>query len=336
MKKTMAALVYEGPRQLILRQTPIPVPRPDEVLIRVVYSGICGSELSGYKGESSIRRPPLIMGHEFSGTIEHIGGAVSREDLAVGMPVTANPLLSCTRCRYCLSGRQHLCPDRQLLSASLPGSNAAFVAIRADAVSPVPPAVSLTTAALAEPTACAIHAAVLAAPEPDERGLVVGAGPIGLLVLQALMDRGLHQVFCIDLNQDRLAMAEKLGALPATFDALASDPVDFVVDAVGASATRQGSARAVKTGGRIVWIGLHEGDTTLPVNDFIRREISTFASYAYTPVDFHNAINALAENRILLDAEWTRSEPLKNGSACFDDLLGGSAISKIWLMPDEG
>ena len=335
MKKTMAALQYEGPRQMILRQTPVPVPQPDEVLIRVVYSGICGSELSGYKGESSIRRPPLIMGHEFSGAIEQIGGAVLRDDLAVGMHVTANPLLSCTRCGYCLSGRQHLCPDRQLLSANLPGSNAAFVAIRADAVSPIPPGVSLTTAALAEPTACAIHAAVLAAPAPDERGLVVGAGPIGLLVLQALMDRGLHQVFCIDLNQERLAMAEQLGATPTTFDRLASDPVDLVVDAVGASTTRQGSAHTVRTGGRIVWIGLHEGDTTLPVNDFIRREISTYASYAYTPLDFHNALNALAENRILLDAAWTRIEPLKNGASCFEDLLRGSAISKIWLTPSE-
>ena len=329
----MAALVYEGPGQMNLRQVQVPVPRPDEVLIRVAYSGICGSELSGYKGESSIRRPPLIMGHEFSGTIEQVGRAVDRDDLRPGTPVTANPLLSCNRCRYCLSGRQHLCPDRQLLSANLPGSNAGFVAIRADAVITLPPGVSLASASLTEPTACAIHAVVLAAPNPDERGLVVGAGPIGLLVLQALRDRGLHQVFCIDLNRDRLAMAEKLGAIPTTFDALASDPVEIVVEAVGASVTRQGSARVVQPGGRIVWIGLHEGETVLPVNDIIRREIITYASYAYTPIDFRNALQALAQKRITLEASWTRIEPLINGAACFEELLLGAAVSKIWLTP---
>jgi len=318
-----------------MRQVPMPVLQPDEVLIRVAYSGICGSELSGYEGKNSLRKPPLIMGHEFSGHIEAIGAAVDRPELSVGAAVTANPLMSCRQCRYCLSGKQQLCPKRKLLGAHVPGSNAELVAIRADALFVIPPEMSLATAALAEPAACAIHAAALAMPAPDEQGLVVGAGPIGLLVIQALADRGMNRIFCIDLNAERLAMAEKLGAVPGTFESLASEPVDVVVDAVGASTTRQGCARVVRSGGRIVWIGLHEPDTSLPVNDFIRREITTRGSFAYTPIDFEDALQALAQERIALEDEWTQIEPLENGTACYEKLLHGAPVSKIWLTPKE-
>jgi threonine dehydrogenase-like Zn-dependent dehydrogenase len=221
------------------------------------------------------------------------------------------------------------------LGAHLPGSNAEFVAIRADALFLIPTELSLATAALVEPAACAIHASALARPAPDEQALVVGAGPIGLMVIQALTDRGIDQVFCIDLNQERLAMAEKLGALPATFESLASQHVDIVVDAVGASVTRQGCARVVRSGGRIVWIGLHEADTVLPMNDFIRREITTQGSFAYTPIDFGNALQALAQKRIRLEEAWTQTEPLENGTACYERLLHGAPISKFWLTPKE-
>jgi threonine dehydrogenase-like Zn-dependent dehydrogenase len=316
-----------------MRQVPVPAIQPDEALVRVAYSGICGSELSGYEGKSSLRQPPLIMGHEFSGYIEALGSAVDRPELKVGAAVTANPLLSCRQCRYCLSGKQQLCPKRKLLGAHLPGSNAEFVAIRADAILHIPPELSLTRAALVEPAACAIHAAALAAPSPDEQSLVVGAGPIGLMVIQALADRGIRQVFCIDLNAERLSMAEKLGAVPATFESLASQSVDIVVEAVGASATRQGCGRVVRSGGRIVWVGLHEADTALPVNDFIRREIATYGSFAYTPIDFHNALQALAQKRMTLEDAWTQIEPLENGTACYEKLLQGAPISKIWLTP---
>ena len=335
MKSTMSALVYEAPLQMNMRQMPMPVIQPDEALIRVAYSGICGSELSGYEGKNSLRKPPLIMGHEFSGHVEAIGSAVDRPQLKVGVAVTANPIVSCRQCRYCLSGKQHLCPKRKLLGAHLPGSNAEFVAIRADALSLIPPELPLTMAASVEPAACAIHAAALARPLPDEQALVVGAGPIGLMVIQALADRGMSQVFCIDLNAERLAMAEKLGAVPATFELLASQPVDIVVDAVGASATRQGSGHAVRSGGRIIWIGLHESDTTLPVNDFIRREITTYGSFAYTPIDFEDALLALAQKRITLENAWTQIERLENGTACYEKLLHGAPISKIWLTPKE-
>lgn len=334
MKNSMAALVYEAPKQMFLRDVPLPALQPNEVLIRVAYSGICGSELSGYEGKNSLRKPPLIMGHEFSGYIDQIGdqAALRRPELTVGLPVTANPLVTCGRCDYCISGRQSLCSQRKLLSAALPGSNAEYVVVPADSVYRLPHGMSLTDAALAEPVACAIHSAELVKPRPGESGLVFGAGPIGLFMIQALFDYGLKTIYCADLNPQRLAMAESLGAIPVQAADLVNQ-VDVVVDAVGVSATRQACVTAVRSGGRVVFVGLHEPDTTLPIHDIVRREIVCYGSFAYTPLDFRHALEGLSGKRYGLNESWTRIEPLANGTACFEELLHGSTVAKIWLTP---
>lgn len=332
----MKALVYEAPYQMAVRDVPPPTIGADEVLIQVAYSGICGSELSGFEGKNSLRKPPLIMGHEFSGVITEIGtqAAASRPDLQVGSRVTANPLVTCGQCEYCLSGRQQLCPKRKLLSATLPGSNAEYVAVTATNVLVLPEGMALTTASLTEPMACAVHTARIAAPKPGETALVVGAGPIGLMTIQALAVYGLKIIYCADLNAERLAMVESLGAVPVNLKEW-NGSVDIAVDAVGASATRASCAKVVRPGGRVVWVGLHEAESPLPINDLIRREITAIGSFAYNPLDFKAALDGLASGAFGLQPSWTRVESLDKGSACFEELLHGSSVSKIWLQPGE-
>jgi len=332
MQQTMTALVYEGPRQLALRDVPVPTIKPDEALIEVTYSGICGSELIAYEGIHSFRKPPLIMGHEFSGRIVQIGeqAAAQFPALAVGARVTANPLLTCGRCRYCMSGQAQICTERKLISSALPGSYAKFVAVRADAIHLLPDHLSLTDATLVEPAAVAVHAAEIAAPRPYEIGFVIGAGPIGLLTIQALQNAGLKTIYCAELNPARLAMAESLGAVPVDGQAV-NVQVDLALDAAGTTEARQRCVAQTRAGGRVVWIGLHEVDSTLPMNDIVRREIKSCGSYAYNPADFAFALRLLAEGRIRLDKAWTRIDPLRCGPECFEELLHGSPIAKIWL-----
>ncbi len=331
----MKALVYQAPYQMPVIDVPEPDIKADEVLIRVSFSGICGSELSGFEGKNSLRKPPLIMGHEFSGSIEAIGAdaAAGFPELQRGQLVTANPLLSCGHCDYCLSGRQQLCAKRKLYSAGLPGSNAALVAIRADAVLPLPPNMPAALGALAEPAACAVHLARVAHPDPDESALVVGAGPIGLFALQALADHGVKRLYCAELNPARMSMAQAVGAQAVTLDDSTRGRFDVVVDAVGRSSTRRGCLAAVKTGGRIVWTGLHEAETALDINDMIRREIVSSGAFAYSHLDFAAALRALDQGRMWLEEPWTRVEPLDRGAACFQELLDGSTVAKIWLTP---
>ncbi len=332
----MKALVYDAPYQLTVHDVPLPTIGPDEVLIHVAYSGICGSELSGFEGKNSLRKPPLIMGHEFSGLIAEMGqqAALSRPDLQIGSRVTANPLVTCGQCEYCLTGHQQLCPKRKLLSAALPGSNAEYVAVAAVNVLLLPDNISMPVAALTEPMACAVHTARVVAPQPGETALVVGAGPIGLMTVQALAVYGLKAIYCADLNAERLAMVESLGAVPVNLKEWTGS-VDIAVDAVGATSTRVSCAKAVKAGGRVSWVGLHEAESSLPINDLIRREIVSYGSFAYNPLDFKVALDGLASGRFALRPEWTRVEPLSAGKACFEELLHGSSVAKIWLQPGE-
>jgi 2-desacetyl-2-hydroxyethyl bacteriochlorophyllide A dehydrogenase len=339
----MKALVYEGPRVMNIRDVAEPAPGPGEALIQVAFSGICGSELSGYLGQNSLRRPPLIMGHEFAGTVIALGeqAALHNPDLALGQRVTVNPLSWCGRCRYCLGGRQQLCPRRQLLGAHRPGSYAALVAAPAANVLVLPDGISMEHATLTEPLACALRAVQLAGCSALDRALVIGLGPIGLLTLQVLKASGVEIVGATDTDPDRRAMAGHFG-VPA-LDPLADDVAahvraatgelgaDVVFDAVGSDATRRQAIDLVAPAGRVVLIGLHAEESPIPINALIRREVSLLGSFAYTPNIFAEALSWLAAGRITIDP-WLVKAPLAEGGSCFERLLGRPGpVAKILL-----
>ena len=339
----MKALVYEGPRQMQMRDVPDPKAEPDEVVIQVAYSGICGSELGGYLGHNTLRKPPLIMGHEFAGNIVELGTTAAQDnpDLAVGQRVTVNPLLYCGHCRYCLAGRHNLCLQRQLLGAHRPGSYADLVKTHARMVYPLPDQLSLEHAALTEPLACAIRAVELAACKPLAKLLIVGLGPIGLLILQVAQAYGVTEITATDTDPDRRAMGEQFNV--HVLDPLADDVVAFIqadtqgvgvdiaIDAVGATVTRKQCLEAVAPAGQVIFIGLHEEESAIPANWLIRREINIQGTFAYTPANFAAALNWLAAGRIQIDP-WLMKAPLAEGRDCFERLLNKPGpIAKILL-----
>ncbi|UVI29539.1 zinc-dependent alcohol dehydrogenase [Paenibacillus spongiae] len=342
----MQALIYEGPRVMTMREVEVPVAGEDEVVIKVAYSGICGSELSGYLGKNSLRKPPLIFGHEFSGIISSLGGRVEAAgEWRIGQRVTANPLVTCGRCALCLSGRHQLCPSRKLLSAALPGSNASYVKIPAAYVLALPDSMSLQLAAQTEPAACAVRTAELSAAKPTDTALILGMGPIGLLNLQALRQYGVRDIIAVDMNTDRLSIASKLGAT-AAFSPADTDTVEEVkrltggmganiaIDAVGAGITRRQCVSACAPGGRVVYTGLHEDESMLPVNAAIRNEITLTGSFAYSALHFRTALDWLADGRIGL-TEGVIEAPLRDGAQWYETLLGQpGSISKVLLVPE--
>ncbi|MFC5701614.1 zinc-binding dehydrogenase [Cohnella faecalis] len=326
----MKALVYTAPEVMELMDCPVPEPGPDEVLIRVAYSGICGSELSGFLGHNSLRKPPMIFGHELSGIIEDAGASGESHGLRRGMRVTANPLVTCGRCSYCLGGQESLCPERKLLSAALPGSNAEFVKLPAEFVHPLPDHVTLTDGALTEPVACGARVAELTAAGPEDTVLVMGMGPIGVFALQAVLLSGAGRVIAVDLSDDRLSFASSLGAIavnPRTEDLAArvreltdGRGVSAAIDAVGAAATRRQCAESVMTGGRLIFTGLHQADTALDFNDLVRRELKIIGSFAYSKANFRQALDWIAEGRIGL-GDRMEIAPLADGAVWFDKLI---------------
>ncbi|KIL40997.1 alcohol dehydrogenase [Gordoniibacillus kamchatkensis] len=329
----MRALVYEGPRIMNVREAEAPEPGEGEVLIQVERAGICGSELSGYLGHNSLRKPPLIMGHEFSGVVERLGSGCESAALSPGDRVTANPLVSCGKCRACTNGAAQLCAGRQLAGAHRPGAFAEYVAVPATNVHRLEDHVSFDEGAFAEPFACAVHVCRKLKLRPTDRLLIMGAGPIGLLTLQAAQAYGLRHVAVADLNDERLSIAAELGAAAGmSVQALAGgDKFDAAVDAVGAGATRRACVEFVKPGGRVVFTGLHEEESSLPLNLLVRSETQVTGAFAYHTDDFETALQWIGEGRVRL-LPWTIHAPLEEGRACFERLISGPGrVAKILL-----
>ena len=340
----MQALVWLGPREMVERAEPMPTLADEDVLISVGAVGICGSELSGFLGHNSLRVPPLIMGHEGAGQVVHATGGTfaTGEAAAVGARVTFNPLVVCGSCDRCSSGHSNLCRHRQLVGAHRPGAFAQYVAVPARQCYLLPDQLSLAAGSLAEPLACSIRAVALSGVKPQERLLILGAGPIGLFALAAARVQGVEQILVSDVAPQRLEIARRWGARDVINareqDVLAfvqdryPGGVDRVIDAVGTTPVRTQAIRAVVPGGQVVFIGLHDEESLMPANYMIRQEITVTGSFAYTDEDFARAMDLLVRGVVQPGVDWLQERPLSDGPSAFAELVDGKArATKIVL-----
>lgn len=327
----MDSLVWLGPERLRVEQGARPVPQPSEVVVTVEAAGICGSEVEGYLGRQANRTPPLVMGHEFAGTVSAVADGVDRA--WVGRRVTVNPLLSCGLCLACQSARRNVCERRQLIGVHRPGGFGAEVAVPVSALVLLPDGLDARLAALAEPLANGVHAVRLGTLRgTPERAIVIGAGTIGLAALQAARAAGIAQVVVAEPHVGRRAQAEALGAteVAASAEAIA-ESAPLVVDAVGRLETRVRGIALTRAAGTFVAIGLHADTLELSFHDLIRREIAIQGSYAYSDDDFATALRWLAEGRAGIGTlEPVR--PLSDGPRVFAELAKGATEAiKIFL-----
>src|SRR5215467_5780626 len=211
----MKALLLSSYRHLEVADLPTPEVGADEVLVRVAACGICGSDVHGYDGASGVRIPLLVMGHEAAGVVEALGPAV--KSFARGERVTFDSTVYCGECANCKRGDVNLCDRRQVLGVSCgdyrrAGAFAEFVAVPARICYRLPENLEFAEAAMLEAVAVAIHAVKLGQVGAHDSALVIGAGTIGILTLQALRAAGCKRVFVTDVDEQRLAMAKQLGA----------------------------------------------------------------------------------------------------------------------------
>lgn len=322
---TMRALVWHGPRSMSLERIDEPRPAPDEVLVRVEAVGICGSELSGYLGHNSLRRPPLVMGHEFAGEV--VGGT----GVASGTLVTVNPLVTCGTCAACREGRDNLCVARALIGAHRPGAFAEIVAAPASACMPLPPGLDAVDGSLVEPLACAVRAVRLAAVDGATRVHVIGAGTIGLFCAVAARRRGATDVTVHDSNPKRAAVARAWGfeTGPAP-----EHGATVVIDAVGLEITRRAAVDGLERGGTAVFVGLHEDGAAFSGNDLVREERTVRGCFAYAADDFRTAAGWLAGGVLPDRRSWLSERPLEAGPSGFEELVNGEPdVVKIVLRP---
>ena len=257
----MKALVYTAPKQVEYRDFDDPSPTNGELLVKISNVGICGSDMHAYLGHDDRRPAPLILGHEASGVIE--------EGEKKGERVVINPLVTCGECPHCLDGRSNLCPKRQIISMPpRQGAFAEYIAMPPTNLISIPDGLSTTKAALAEPLATAWHAVLTASqhfhrPLAEAKGLVIGAGAVGLGSALALKAFGCREVSIAETNKLRCETAKKAGIgliFEPTQESDINDGImDVVIDAVGSKESRKAAIKFAKPGSVIVHVGLLDG-----------------------------------------------------------------------------
>ncbi len=343
----MKALLLSEYRHLEITDLPSPVPAADEVLIRVSACGICGSDVHGYDGSSGRRIPPIVMGHEAAGVVSVIGAEVRK--VCVGDRVTFDSTVFCGVCPYCLRGEINLCDNRNVLGVSCgdyrrAGAFAEFVTVPERIVHRLPESLAFPQAAMLEAVSVALHAVSLSRIEPGQTALVLGAGMIGLLTMQALRVAGCSSVYVADVDVSRLKLAESLGAtttLLATGSDLTSQisgltngrGVDVAVEAVGINDTVTAAVNCVRKGGTVTLVGNISPEVTLPLQKVVTRQIRMQGSCASSG-EYPQAIELISTGKIKVQPLITAIAPLEDGPRWFERLYSREPnLMKVVLTP---
>jgi len=333
----MKALVYTNPDEMQFLDQPDPVLADNEVLLKIDAVGICGSDLHAYHGHDPRRKPGLVLGHEFVGTVVQSQSPLYK----LNDRVTGNPLITCGTCDYCIDGRNNLCSNRTMVGMTRPGAYAEYMSIPAPSLIRLPANMSATKAALTEPAATAVHAINRSLPHlnrplVDTRVLVLGGGAIGMLAALLLKHSGARHLCVAEVNEGRRATIQKeTGA--RTYDprveSMPAASFDFVIDAVGSKITRNAAFEAVKPGGVIMHIGLQDWASEIDMRKLTLAEVTLLGAYTYTQADLRETVRQLEEG-VFGDLNWVEERPLKDGALAFSEIAAGKVASaKVVLIP---
>jgi L-iditol 2-dehydrogenase len=343
----MKALTLIDSSRFTFGEAPEPEVGEDEVLVKVEACGICGSDVHGMDGSTGRRIPPIIMGHEAAGRVVRAGEKAG--PWQQGERVTFDSTLYCGNCEYCKDGQVNLCKNRRILGVSCGdyrqhGAFAEYVSVPGRVVCRLPEGVTFEQAVFVEPAAVALHAVRRAGAGPGQTGLVVGAGIIGLLTLQALKAAGCDTVYATDLSEGRLALAKELGAdgiFPAKAGGLkeavlaltGGEGVDVAMECVGISATVQTAIDCVRKGGTVGLVGNLAQRIEFPLQSVVTREISLFGSCA-SAGEYPAALEEIAAGRIRVEPLTSAVRPLEEGADWFHKLHAAEGdLIKVILKP---
>lgn len=341
---TMMAVVKTeaGYDKMAYKELPIPAVKPDTVLIKVAYTGICGSDIHTFKGEYNNPTTPVVLGHEFSGEVVEIGEDI--KTIKVGDRVTSETTFKvCGTCEYCCEKAYNLCSERKGLGTQQNGSMAEYVLAREESIHILPESLCYEGAALSEPLACCVHAMYQKSKLVlQDKIIIIGPGPIGLLLLQIAKEIGAYVVMTgITQDKHRLELAKKMGAdiiidtqkedLTEVIDELTDGyGVDKVYDASGSIHAVNQSLPLLKKSGSFIQVGLFaEKLNPLDIESTIQRELKYVGSRSQNPFDWPIAIHLLTKGAIDIEGMITKIHPLDNWRQGFKDVMAGDEIKVL-------
>jgi len=329
----MKSIVYQSAQDVTVEDLAVPEIAAGEVLIKVAYVGVCGSDMNIYVGAHPRAKAPLVMGHEFSGTI-----VAGHPTLAPGTPVTVYPLLSCGHCEPCLNGYAHVCNTLRLIGIDCDGAMAEYVKVPVDKVMPIPATLSMKLGAFLEPLAVGVHAVRRSGYKPGDTAVVFGAGPIGLCVASCLKYFGATQVLVVEANPYRLGIAKQLGLTP--IDTTKEDVrarikeltgginADFAFDCAAHPSVQTVLMDVIKVQGTAVIVGSYKKPPEVDLLKVEFKELTMIGIRVYERRDFEIATQILQSGSIDFDAMLSVSSP-EQAPAVFKDLLKGSNTIKM-------
>ena len=343
----MKALVLTEYKKLELQDLPKPEPGPGEVLIRVEACGVCGSDVHGYDGSTGRRIPPLVMGHEAAGTVADVGTGVT--SFKSGQRVTFDSTVSCGTCFFCQRGSINLCDNRQVLGVSCgdyrrAGAFAEFVSVPARILHTLPDSLSFEKAAMIEAISVGVHAVAITPVSLNDTAVIVGAGMIGLLTLQAAHLAGCRKLIVVDVDDSRLRTAQQLGAThvinakttdvpPAVRELTQKRGADVAFECVGTTATVTSSIESTRKGGTVTLVGNIAPKIELPLQSVVTRQIRLQGSCASSG-EIPACIDLLASGAIRVEPMLSAFAPLDEGPKWFERLYGHEAnLMKVVLHP---
>lgn len=318
-----------------------------DVLVNVKACAICGSDVHGYDGQSGRRIPPIIMGHEASGIIAEVGENVKKYQM--GDKVTFDSTIYCGECYYCKQGLINLCENRMVLGVSCSdyrneGAMAEYVAVPSRILYRIPEGVTFNQAAMVEPLSIAVHAVRISPVKIGDNAVVLGAGTIGLLIIQCLKAAGCSEIIAIDLDDTKLETAKKFGATH-TIGKEETDTVsgilkrtngrgaDIAFEAVGINPTFHTAVASVRRGGSVVMVGNVSQKVDFPLQSCVTGQISLFGSCA-SAGEYDICLDLIAKHKVDVDSLISRAVPLNEGAVWFDKLHAQEpGLIKVILNP---
>lgn len=313
MDGMMKVAVMEGIGKMGYTTRPIPVPKEDEVLVKLEYVGICGSDMHYYETGAIgdyVVKPPFVLGHEPGGTVVEVGSNVKH--LKVGDRVALEPGKTCGHCEFCRQGKYNLCPDVVFFATPpVDGVFQEYVAHEAALCFKLPDNVSTLEGALIEPLAVGFHAANQGGAHAGQTAVVMGSGCIGLVSMMALKAEGVSRVYVVDIMDKRLEKAMELGAdgvingrkqdaVEAVLELTGGAGCDLVIETAGTEATTRQAIHMAKKGSTIVLVGYSKtGEMTLPMSLALDKELTFKTIFRYRHI-YPMAIDAVASGRVNL------------------------------------